>query len=256
MRIEMELRATSKVLGRSSDLREVLTNLIFNAVDAMPLGGTLTLATAATADGVELRVTDTGTGMAEEVRVRCLEPFFTTKGDKGTGLGLSMVYGILRRHEADLTIDSTPGQGTTFRIRFRKEAARERDAVAPTIRQLRRKRILVAEDEEAVRELLATYLSRDGHSVELAVNGRDAAARVAAEKFDIVITDRAMSGMSGDQLAAIVKTLSPETPVLLVTGFGALMNSANEKPAGVDLVLAKPITHDALRAALVALVGH
>ncbi len=117
------------IMGAESEIRDALTNLIFNAVDAMPEGGTLTLRTH-TADKlvtdngedsiahVCIEVSDTGVGMDEETRRRCLEPFFTTKGERGTGLGLAMVYGMVQRHSAELEVDSEPGQGTTFRLIF------------------------------------------------------------------------------------------------------------------------------------------
>jgi len=106
------------VTGNPSELREALTNLIFNAVDAMPEGGTITLRSHSEDQAVLCEVSDTGTGMSEDVRTRCLEPFFSTKGDKGTGLGLSMVFGTIKRHNGTLDIESAVGRGSTFRIRF------------------------------------------------------------------------------------------------------------------------------------------
>ena len=112
------MKASPFVAGEESALREVLTNLIFNAVDAMPEGGRIALETAVEGSDAVIRVRDTGTGMSESVRQRCLEPFFSTKGELGTGLGLSMVYGIVERHRGKLEIESAPGQGTTFLIRI------------------------------------------------------------------------------------------------------------------------------------------
>jgi signal transduction histidine kinase len=114
--VEVELQHLPVMRGNPAELREMMTNLIFNAVDAMPNGGTLTLRTSEAAGMVVLEVADTGAGMSPEVRARCLDPFFSTKGDKGTGLGLAMVFGIVQRQEGHIEIESAPGVGTTFRI--------------------------------------------------------------------------------------------------------------------------------------------
>ncbi|MDP9003571.1 MAG: HAMP domain-containing histidine kinase [Verrucomicrobiota bacterium] len=116
--VTAEAKASPFVAGQESALREVLTNLIFNAVDAMPEGGRISLETSIEEDDAVIRVRDTGTGMTESVRQRCLEPFFSTKGERGTGLGLSMVYGIVERHRGKLEIESVAGHGTTFVIRL------------------------------------------------------------------------------------------------------------------------------------------
>ena len=109
-----------RILGTESDIRDALTNLIFNAVDAMPEGGTLHAAHAPRSQQlVELDVRDTGAGMDEETRRRCFEPFFTTKGERGTGMGLAMVYGMVQRHDAQIEIESAPGAGTTVRLQFK-----------------------------------------------------------------------------------------------------------------------------------------
>ena len=113
--VKTELEDDSSVQGNAVELREVLTNLIFNAVDAMEKNGTITVSTAAADDVVSLAVSDTGVGMGEETRRRCMEPFYTTKGEKGTGLGLGLVHGIVRRHEGSIDIASEIGVGTTVR---------------------------------------------------------------------------------------------------------------------------------------------
>ena len=120
--VELDLEKLSPVSGNPAELREALTNLIFNAVDAMPAGGTVTLRSRAEDNAVLFEISDTGTGMSEDVRTRCLEPFFSTKGDKGTGLGLSMVFGIIKRHNGTLDIESAVNRGSTFRIRFPAES--------------------------------------------------------------------------------------------------------------------------------------
>jgi signal transduction histidine kinase/ActR/RegA family two-component response regulator len=260
--VEADMRPVPKVLGSESELRELLTNLIFNAVDAMPEGGTIRLRTglreAPVADGaaagepqVFLEVSDTGTGMTDEVRRRCLEPFFSTKGERGTGLGLPMVFGIVKRHRGTLDIDSTVGKGTTFIVLLPPDTTQTREVQQRTQAPSGPLRVLVVDDEPIARDVLTEYLTGDGHTVQTAVNGRDGIEKFKAGQFAVVITDRAMPEVGGDQLAAMVKEASPTTPVVLLTGFGDLMNAAGEKPDGVDLVVKKPIRLGTLREVLV-----
>lgn len=243
-----QLSDTPPVRGEESALREVLTNLIFNAVDAMPAGGTLTIRTRQEVGCGVLEVADSGTGMTEEVRRRCLEPFFTTKGERGTGLGLSMVFGIVQRHDGQIDLRSELGRGTTFLISlpfFREEKVAAAVEKAAPIRSLR---VLVVDDEAPVRALLAAALTEDGHAVEVAEQGVDGLRRFLAGRFDLVITDKAMPGMSGDQMAAAIKQVSPATPIILLTGFGQFLDK--EKIPSIDVLVAKPIGVVALREAI------
>ncbi|MFQ5875240.1 MAG: response regulator, partial [Dehalococcoidia bacterium] len=199
---------------------------------------------------VVLEVSDTGTGMTDEVRQRCLEPFFSTKGERGTGLGLAMVYGIIQRHQGTLAIASEPGQGTTFLIRLpvHTEQAERKPQEAEGLS--RRLKILVVDDEPPVREVATTYLTGDGHTVEIATNGCEGLEKFLAGWFDVVITDQGMPEMAGDQLATAIKKVAPDKPVVLLTGFGDLMVASGEPPLGVDIILSKPVTLPALRQAL------
>ncbi len=252
IRFATDLETPIQVLGDASQLREALTNLILNAVDAMPQGGVVTLsATLAPPDAV-LSISDTGMGMTEEVKAHCLEAFYTTKGAHGSGLGLAMVAGIVDRHKGKIEIDSAPGRGTTIRLRLpAMEAAEptarhtfEKAAVDATPSGLR---ILVAEDDDAGRELLEEYLKIDGHTAETVQNGIEAMEKLSTGIFDLVITDRSMPGANGDEVARATKIRQPGTPVILLTGFGDLMLDAGECPPGVDLVLSKPISIEDLQ---------
>ena len=251
-----ELGKIPVVIGNAADLREALTNLIFNAVDAMPQGGTITLRTRADNSRVILEVADTGVGMTEEVRRRCLEPFFTTKGDHGTGLGLSMVYGILQRHGGTIDIQTTLGRGTTFvlslPLKVESQVVAEVESAPTAIRPLR---VLLVDDQETVRQILREYLDGDGHTVTTAANGSEGFEKFQSAEFDVVLLDRAMPGMSGDQVAAAIKQVNPKMPVILLTGFGNMMQAAGEKPPGVDLVLAKPVTIAGLQSALASVMA-
>lgn len=246
-----ELREVPLISACPAELREVLTNLIFNAVDAMPCGGAIIITTAEASDGrVTIAVSDTGTGMTEEQKQRCLEPFFTTKGDRGTGLGLSVVYGILQRHEAHLEIASQPGHGTTFNISFASCTASE--VTGPQLMETAAKplQILVVDDQELISELIAECLKCDGHHPTTAANGREALEVFRKSPADLVLTDQSMPGMNGVQLSVAIKEIAPQTPVILLTGFGEEMNAAGRAPGGVDLVVGKPVSGADLRKAI------
>ena len=246
-----ELQEVPRIAGNAPELREVLTNLIFNAVDAMPEGGAIILSTACTEDGsVSIAVSDTGIGMAEEERKRCLEPFFTTKGEHGTGLGLSVVYGIVQRHGGTIEITSQKGHGTTFAVTFPATTAVATEGPQIMDTTARPLRILVVDDQEVICELIAECLKGEGHSTSIAADGRQALDLFRASPVDLVLTDQSMPGMNGVQLAGAIKAHSPGTPVILLTGFGEEMQGAGKLPDGVDLVLGKPVSTAVLRRAI------
>jgi GAF domain-containing protein len=230
------------VAGDPAELREALTNLILNALDAMPGGGRLTLATAPRHAEVELAVSDTGEGIPEPMRAKIFDPFFTTKGPRGTGLGLSMTYGILSRHRAHVAVESEVGHGTTFRLRFPitalAEAPSAEDPPTPDSRALR---CLVVDDEEVVGDVMGDIIRSLGHSAEVVRGGADAIERFAAAPFDVVFTDLSMPGVTGWDVARAVRSASQETPVLLVTGFGVEVAPEELSSRGVDAVLGKPL---------------
>ncbi len=245
--IAIDLRAAlgevPSVGGDPVELREALTNLILNAVDAMPDGGALSLRTAVVDGLVELAVSDTGVGMPDSVRQRIFDPFFTTKGAQGTGLGLSITYGILTRHRARVTVESEPGQGTTFRLAFEVGAAVDvTEPVGPILAAAGvSMRCLVVDDEEPVGTVLGDILETSGHSVVVLTSGAEAIERFRSQPFDVVFTDLAMPGLSGWQVARAVKATAPTVPVFLVTGFGVELSAEERRAHGVDLVLSKPL---------------
>ncbi len=248
--LDLALAEVPDVMGNEQQLRQALTNLIFNAVDAMkPGGGTLRLATRCDDESVYLEIGDTGSGMSEETRNRCLEPFFTTKGKKGTGMGLSMVYGIVRRHQGTIDIDSELGRGTTFILRFPLQLAEVSVETEPLpIAQTPALRVLVVESDPLVARVISTYLTSDGHTAESVNDGALALERFRAAEgdFDLIVAAHVVPGMSGEQLAQAVKDQSPDKPFILLTSFA----SGETAPAGVERVLTKPITIDAFRRAV------
>jgi signal transduction histidine kinase len=253
--VKLDLAKLPAISGNASELREAVTNLIFNAVDAMPMGGAITLRSDTEGGQAVIEVSDTGSGMCEAVRSRCLEPFFSTKGEKGTGLGLSMVFGIIKRHEGSIEIESAVGKGTTFRIRLpaMTETHDATDDAAPKME--RPLHVLVVDDDAVSRSVLESYLTADGHRAVTAVNAGEAIRRMGRAKFDLIITDHAMPGMSGVQFAAAARGICAGQPVILVTGFAAGSLGQDEEPAGVALVMRKPVSRRELRLALVTVMG-
>jgi signal transduction histidine kinase/ActR/RegA family two-component response regulator len=261
-----------ELLGIESEVREALTNLILNAVDALPNGGTIRLCTRCKSDNLVrqgpaqnpvlvVEISDTGTGMSEEVRKRCLEPFFSTKGKRGTGLGLAMVYGVMERHEGKIEIESEPGKGTTCRLIFpvrtgpQTGLSDEEDPPLPEPLQ-----ILCIDDEPLLRDLLKEMLERDGHAVKVTDGGESGieafrSASLRGRPFDVVITDLGMPYVDGRQVARLLKRESPQTPVVMLTGWGALMKEEGSSPAQVDAVLSKPPRSQEIRETLCRLTS-
>jgi CheY-like chemotaxis protein/anti-sigma regulatory factor (Ser/Thr protein kinase) len=246
-------------LSEPTDLREALTNLVFNAVDALPQGGTITLATRVRhlpveppdnpeKTQLEVEVRDNGTGMDEKTRRRCLEPFFSTKAQRGgTGLGLAMVYGMMQRHDGNIDIESTPGQGTCVRLTFpvREFNLPATPTVALQTPELHPLDILCIDDEPEVRQMLKDCLGFFQHRIEVAENGPQGLEMFRAAKqnnrpFKAVITDLGMPEMDGRQVARAIKAESPSTPVIMLTGWGAMMKENGERADGIDALVGKP----------------
>jgi signal transduction histidine kinase/ActR/RegA family two-component response regulator len=254
--LDLQIRSKSRVMGDESELREVLVNMVFNAVDAMPGGGQLTLAAEDDNDCVVISVGDTGTGMPPEVKSRIFDPFFTTKGKAGMGLGLAVSFGIIRRHEGSVEVDSEIGKGTRFKIRLPR--AKVTEEVVPAIPEPpkvnshtsiakdgrlfdeNKPKILVVDDEESVRELLRDLLESEGFRVYLAPGSREALGLFDANQFDGVFTDVGMPGMSGWELANAIRERNETIPIAVITGWGEAVGSDERKEARVDWVVTKP----------------
>ena len=251
------------IAGSESEIRDALTNLILNAVDAMPGGGNLTLRSRMVdPHQVCVEVIDTGVGMDGTTRTRCVEPFFTTKGERGTGLGLAMVYGMVERHGGELQIESEVGKGTLMRLLF---PATELPDVANSgrfriPRNSQQLRLLFVDDDPIMLKSLRDTLEQDGYVVIVAEGGQQGieafhAAQRRGERFAAVITDLGMPHVDGRTVAAAVKSAAPDVPVILLTGWGSRLLAENEMPQHVDRVLSKPPKLALLRLALAELTA-
>ncbi|NIO05183.1 MAG: PAS domain S-box protein [Proteobacteria bacterium] len=240
-RIKEELKANRPVEGIPSELREVLINLVINALDAMPSGGELTIRTETHGPFSCVSVADTGIGIPRELQRQIFDPFLTTKGPKSSGLGLSVSYGIIERHGGEISLLSGEGRGTTFHIKlptageFRVDIPQEK-----VPKETEKANILVIDDEPEIRNSLCEILSLEGHRVMVAKNGKEGLSAFRANEFDMVLTDLGMPGMSGWQLAKKIKSLNPRTPVAIITGWGLEPDPQQMKETGVDLFIAKP----------------
>jgi signal transduction histidine kinase len=230
--VHLELLATQPVAGNASELREVFTNLVLNAVDAMPRGGELWVATEnGTEATVAVQVRDSGVGMDAETRVRIFDPFFTTKEIQGNGLGLSVAYGIVSRHRGTIAVESEPGA-----------AAPDRNA------PMRSLRVLVVDDEEAVLEVLGDMLIALGMQVTRANGGPAGVEALGVQEFDAVFTDLGMPEVNGWELAHQAKARERAPAVVLVTGWGFQLEEDAANARGVDFVMAKPFSWDDVEA--------
>jgi signal transduction histidine kinase/CheY-like chemotaxis protein len=252
-------------LGDPSEIREAFTNLIFNAVDALPSGGKISFIsrsvpgpvskrTGQPTAQIQVEVRDNGIGMDEKTRQRCLEPFFSTKAKHGgTGLGLAMVYGMVQRHEGVINIESAPGQGTAIQLTFpiREQVAAPAPPSPPRTAKPRSLHVLCIDDESVIREILNDSLKTFNHRVTTASSGKDGielfrTAIKQKQPYQVVITDLGMPEMDGHQVARIIKAESPKTPVIMLTGWGTIMKEEGETAPEVDAIVAKPARIDEL----------
>ena len=258
LELRLDLQAAESPQGRPALLTEALTNLILNAMDAMPEGGTLTIATQHT-PGRDVRVTvaDTGIGMSESVRQRIFEPFFSTKGDAGSGLGLSMTYSIVRRHGGEIRVDTAPGAGTTFTLIFPVQTESLTPATPPQPTGTRRlARILVVDDDSQVLSSITEMLRSVGHTVTPSSTGRLAITEYQPGRFDVIVTNIGMVGMNGWEVAERLRAIDTRVPLLFITGWGLREeDQARLVALGVKRCLFKPVGPTDLDAAVQEALG-
>jgi signal transduction histidine kinase len=240
--VERDLQARSTIAGNGSELREVFTNLLLNAMDAMPWGGSLRLASRDEGDVVCVEVRDSGVGMDEDTRRRVFDPFFTTKSVKGMGLGLSVAYGIVTRHRGIIEVESEPGRGSTFHLRFPTGSTVTVDRPVADDSALPALRVLVVDDDASVLGVMADLLRALGQGVEVALGGQAGVDELERQRFDVVFSDLGMPDVNGWDLALAAKREQPHVHVVLVTGWGAQLEGGAAQARGVDHVIAKPFS--------------
>jgi signal transduction histidine kinase len=237
--------------GNESELGQTLANLILNAADAMPQGGDITIRSRFDGKWIIAEVSDTGTGMDDKTVQNCMEPFYTTKGEYGTGMGLAVAIGTVRSHGGSLSVTSKLGEGTVMSIRLPMPSDSDMD-ISPeapvhidTLLD-----VLVVDDEPWSRSMMERFLKPNGHNVECASSGAEGVKMFRAGNYSLVISDRAMPDMSGDMVVETIRQFDPDVPIIMLTGFGDIMNETGDIPAGVDLVLGKPVTVEELIAGI------
>ncbi|MFQ6065769.1 MAG: PAS domain S-box protein [bacterium] len=241
IKIKEKLGKLPPLLGNPSELTEVLTNLIFNAVEAMRKGGEITIRTEAEENKAYLYFSDTGPGIPKKIKGKIFDPFFTTKGPRASGLGLSTSYGIIKRHKGEIKVESTEGKGTTFTLSVpipSELPSKEEELKEPV--KISYREILVIDDEESVRDVLGRLLKDEGHRVVLAKTSKEGLAKFKKADFDLVLTDLGMPEMSGWQLAKRIKEINPDIPVGMITGWAPAIPKEKMKEEGVDFILSKP----------------
>jgi len=243
--LTVECAAGLYVVAPGSELREVFTNLILNAVDALPRGGTIRLSSSSRDGRAIARVEDNGVGMTPETQRRVFDPFFTTKGPSGTGLGMSVVYGIVERLGGSLTIDSEPGRGTAVELSMPlapAPAPAAHAAIAKRPGRVTHLDVLVVDDEGAVRDLVGEICVTLGHRVTLFESAQQALDAYHPGRFHLVLTDLGMPGMTGWELARAIRAIDPQVTIVFVTGWGQEVDREAVQRAGADAVIAKPFT--------------
>lgn len=247
VRLALFADCTSSVMGDAVELREVLVNMIYNAVDAMPSGGEIRMSAQEVDGRVVLNISDTGAGMTPEVKSRLFDPFFTTKGKDGTGMGMAVSFGIIRRHNGSIDVESEVGRGTTFRLSLplafptvdsAGDDASRADHSSPADKLC----VLVVDDETAVREVLCEALEAEGCEVLAAEGGEKALQLYDARqgRVDIVFTDIGMPEMSGWELASEIRKRSETIPLAIVSGWADAISCDARNAIKADWVVSKP----------------
>jgi len=258
--VRCEASPVPPVSGDMAELRQVLTSIALNALDAMPEGGNLTFRTGREGGRAFCQVADTGVGMSEQIRLHVFDPFFTTKREKGKGFGLSGAYAIVDRHGGEITVESEIGKGTVFTVWLplaaeaaeplpvsQRVASPAPVAAAPAAKSASPAKILVVDDSEEVREVLRELLSRHGYTVVTSPDGESGLVELENRTFDLAMVDLGLPGISGLEVAHQLKQRWGTTQVALMTGYGDRLGPEDAHAKGVDFVLSKPFSLDQLR---------
>jgi CheY-like chemotaxis protein len=257
--VNVDFRLTvpeASVKGVPEDVITLLEHIILNSVEFAPEGSTVPVDLSESGQTIILSVADSGAGIPEGIRSRIFYPFFTTKSAKGAGMGLAIAYGIVGRHNGKITFESEVGRGTVFTITLPKDAGhRESSDISRKILTSARLSILVVDDDEQIREVLSDMLSLDGHTATRCKDGYEALKKIESEKYDMVVTDLGMPGMSGLDLAGIVHEKNPTIPIAMITGWGMQLDHDEMAIKGIKTVLSKPFHLKDVKAMVSELTG-
>lgn len=245
--VAIDMNDIQRVMIRASDFRELLTNLVLNAVEAMPQGGRLRIAAESEGNAVRLKVQDNGLGMSSREQTRAFEPFFTTKGATHAGMGLTIAGNIASRHHGELSIHSIKGAGTTVSLHLPIDPGSLQGPELKTDKASSYS-VLLIEDEEPVRDMLRRFLEQAGHKVQEAPNGREGVNMFRQGKFDIVVTDHGMPEMNGEEVALRIKRSDPDMPIILISGWYGDLDRSQQSSGLIQEVLPKPIDFEELLA--------
>jgi len=252
IKIGQDLSPLPPIFGNPADLREVIINMFLNSIDALPKGGVISLRTWQEDEKIFLSLKDNGVGMNEEVKKKLFEPFFSTKHEKGNGLGMAVAYSIILQHNGRIAVESEEGKGTTFIIRLPVSTVKDKDKEDTTKIKLpgEKVHILLIEDDEDLQGVLAEMLSSEGYEVKVACSGTEGISFLKVKKYDVIITDLGIAGMTGWDFAAEAKEINPHIPVILVSGWGDQILTKEAKDLGVEVILSKPIKRENLKRAI------
>ena len=250
--IKTNLGQIPQNIGNPHELREVLTNMIINAIDALPHGGNITIETSCDGENIILKVKDDGVGIPQECIDKIFDPFFSTKGVSGTGLGLSVSYGIIARHQGEIVVDSAPGKGSLFIVTLPVTQTPPETEIQEAVQtdEMPKLKLVVIDDDPMLRKLLADILQYDGHEVKIAASGAEGLKAVELYKPDIVFTDLGMPHMSGWEVVQSLKSKYPQMPVVMITGWGDQLGREKLVQSKVDAVIAKPFKIDQIQKVL------
>ena len=238
IQVVLKLEDTPKIKGTQSGLHEILLNLLFNAVEAIPERGEITIETWCVGQDIQLTIQDTGVGMDDEVKSRAFDAFFSTREGRGTGLGLFMVKETVTRWGGRVALETRPGGGSTFRLRFPVWKDSEREGGEALRKESARSgSILIVEDDENVCRVLTKIIS-SGHKVETITDSRDAIERFGPGLYDVALIDLGMPGVPGDSVATEMKRIEPDLITILITGWR--LDESDSRLENFDLYLQKP----------------
>lgn len=250
IKIEKNLSSIPPVFGNAADLREVIINTILNSIDALPKGGLISFKTWEEEENIFLSIKDNGLGMNEEVKKSLFDPFFSTKQEKGNGLGMTVAQSIILQHHGRIGVESEEGKGTTFIIKLPVSKIKEKEDSSKSELPLKKINVLLIQDDEDLQGVLKEMLHSEGYEVKMASSGTEGVSFLKVEKYDVIIADLGISGMTGWDFAAEAKEINSKIPIILVSGWGEQMLTKDAKDLGVEVVLSKPIKRENLRRAI------